>query len=361
MDVYMTLNNGIGIIFINSYKDNIPIDIYVKMGCKPSVANERRRAFMEEKKLYADDPAMQKLLFSYILDPSSAPSGERREHYRKCQERLDKLIEMVTDRTYDSVTDAKIQSFEDFCEIASEWNRPDAFVLHRDHHCLKHLGSPSQRVQIRGLCYIHAPDMMQHYLVCINTKTNAGMIDMCRFIHECFSVHDIQKHIFDEEGGGSLDILQRILVPNSKITPASLDTPEIVADHLKRDGPGLVSMFKVYADFTDDTRHSHDVGLNSPCKIIGIENDGMLGYHAMVLIGCRQDAAGSWWFLLQNWWKAKQFVEVSISYLQMCGAMVYFAKTPQPCIPSVFPQSSARVCEGSDIDKRETFLNKEYL
>jgi hypothetical protein len=34
-------------------------------------------------------------------------------------------------------------------------------------------------------------------------------------------------------------------------------------------------------------------------------------------------------YLLQNWWNSKPFVEVDAQYLESCGAVIHFVKTPQ--------------------------------
>jgi hypothetical protein len=49
----------------------------------------------------------------------------------------------------------------------------------------------------------------------------------------------------------------------------------------------------------------------------------------MVMIGDRVAVdTGKTFFLLQNWWKTKQFVEVDEDYyLKSCGAAVYFVET----------------------------------
>jgi len=77
----------------------------------------------------------------------------------------------------------------------------------------------------------------------------------------------------------------------------------------------------------------------------GVPNtDGYKGLHAMALVGHRQKN-GLQYFLLQNWWKTKQFIEVDTDYLERSGATVYFVKTPQTQIPNTFPTHSGRYFE----------------
>jgi len=42
-------------------------------------------------------------------------------------------------------------------------------------------------------------------------------------------------------------------------------------------------------------------------------------------------------FLLQNWWSYKQYVEVDETYLIGCGATVHFIRQQQQSIPTKFP------------------------
>jgi hypothetical protein len=46
--------------------------------------------------------------------------------------------------------------------------------------------------------------------------------------------------------------------------------------------------------------------------------------HAMVLIGARKTASNEYFFLLQDWWKSRYFVEVSGEYLALCEARIIF-------------------------------------
>jgi hypothetical protein len=78
----------------------------------------------------------------------------------------------------------------------------------------------------------------------------------------------------------------------------------------------------------------------------------------MALVGHRQAADGRQFFLLQNWWKLKQFVEVDYEYLEKSGATVYFIKTPQTEIPKAFPQLAGRFFELEAIDKPEGYVHE---
>jgi hypothetical protein len=94
-------------------------------------------------------------------------------------------------------------------------------------------------------------------------------------------------------------------------------------ESLREYGPALVSTFRVQPDFvTEGVTHHH--GLPT-----GAKTDD---YHAMVLVGIRIDASGNIFYLMQNWWKGKQFVEVSRQYMIDCGANFHFVVTPQETV-----------------------------
>lgn len=74
----------------------------------------------------------------------------------------------------------------------------------------------------------------------------------------------------------------------------------------------------------------------------------------MVLIGFRKDADRNY-FLLQNWWKNKQFIEVDSEYLHSCEAIVHFVTTAQDKIPEDFNANDGHFFETQSIDKCEDY------
>jgi hypothetical protein len=101
-------------------------------------------------------------------------------------------------------------------------------------------------------------------------------------------------------------MLEYILQPETIIISSG---GELIKENLRTYGPGLVSNFHVHEDFYDSEVSSHR---GSP---IG----ALKGRHSMVLIGHRLEGDNDI-YLLQNWWKSKQFVEVDHNYLKRCNA-----------------------------------------
>ena len=98
-----------------------------------------------------------------------------------------------------------------------------------------------------------------------------------------------------------------------------------------RSHPALVSNFKVSPEFHaagvsfDGT---HDLDTN--CK----------GMHSMLLVGARSvvDVTGDikYFFLLQNWWAERFFIEVSAEYLYSSEAIISFVEEDVKEIPNKF-------------------------
>ena len=203
-----------------------------------------------------------------------------------------------------------------------------------------------QRAQLSELCYIHGPDMLQHYLVSMNTKQPAGMIDISKLIHDNFDARQLEDHIFKDYGGSSETMLKYILEAGSIVSSEGIGMAE---QRLRQYGPLLVARFEVHLDFFNNTVHRHH----------GKPFGKYKGLHAMVLIGARTDEKGKRFFLLQNWWKDKQFIEVDEEYLEHSSATLYYVKTPQHSIPDKFTVDYAKFAENENLDKPESYPELE--
>jgi hypothetical protein len=86
---------------------------------------------------------------------------------------------------------------------------------------------------------------------------------------------------------------------------------QIILENLKAGRPALVSNFQVDSKFEKG----------------GVSFAGQIDYqsnpesHAMLLIGHLTKTDGDW-FLLQNWWHKRFFIEVSSTYLASAGATI---------------------------------------
>ena len=164
------------------------------------------------------------------------------------------------------------------------------------------------------------------------------MLDIRRYILENFTSSELQMHLEYDVGGFSVDYLQSILEPGSKIAYTSMDI--ISASFIKQFGPILVFQFQVYEDFQ----------LAGGLSYLEEPSGKFIGRHAMVLVGVRMELAQKI-FLLQNWWKKKQFVEVSERYMDACNGRFAFVRTQQTGVPSVFQTGCLIYAESAGLDK----------
>jgi hypothetical protein len=287
--------------------------------------------------------------FSRILRPDEAPPS-RVEYYLACRGRLDRLLANEGDVVSDTIPEG-VQTFSDFCSLHPLWNDPlTSFIFHRDHPLVASKSNVlHQRAQLSGLCYIHGPDLLQHYLVEMHSEGAVGMIDISKLIRDSFSTKSLEKHIFDDEGGSSVDMLRFILHKGSMMARAN----RAYSDQLRDYGPGLVSAFNVHSDFADRSVFKHH----------GKPKEECIGRHCMVMIGFSTDkTTGESVYLLQNFWKQKQFVQVDEEYLEYSGALVHFVKTPQTHIPNTFAVDMEIYAENDQYvdDKGESSSKGEY-
>lgn len=111
-----------------------------------------------------------------------------------------------------------------------------------------------------------------------------------------------------------------------------------------------MSGFEVHEDFVNASIHHH----------YGKPLGKFIGLHAMALVGHRMDQNGTEYYLLQNWWKEKQCVEIDAEYLMRSGASINFIKTPQAKIPN-FSVHFGTVFELELIDKPERHPYERFV
>jgi hypothetical protein len=209
----------------------------------------------------------------------------------------------------------------------------NSYVFFRDHTNFANGAKVLiQREQIFGTCGIHAPVVLQHYLVALANKGAMPTVDIPRWIRRHAAPELLEGLIF---GNGVLagQVMQAILLPNSVIPPRQFNS---IPSTLVQYGPLLLPLWRVTKTFFDTNKWQHlgadPDGLN-PC------NPG----HAMLVVGFRTSKTGApTRLLLQNWWHDKQFVEVDEAYYNSClGSLAVCVETPQPSIPKKFDTTQA--------------------
>ncbi|KAI3662540.1 hypothetical protein MP638_000650 [Amoeboaphelidium occidentale] len=200
----------------------------------------------------------------------------------------------------------------------------------------------AERVQLSGLCYMHAPVILQHYLVAMHSEKQVPMLDMAVYLKKYMPAESLEDRIWKNQGGDSEAFLRQILLkqPAPKLLPRS--GSQEMESYLKSFGPALISRFSVEEAF-DSEEWQH----------LGPSTEATMGKHAMVLVGIRQEG-GSTRYLVQNWWEKKAFVETDGAYLAAREALINFVQTPQTAMGS-YPTNAHNHVECEMLDAQETF------
>lgn len=200
------------------------------------------------------------------------------------------------------------------------------------------------RRQFSTNCFIHAPGVLQGYLVQKGAKSFHGMIDLTKFIRDFAEDDLLASLVLTDNGGMSLDLLEALLPGCPKLESYRLRDPNQVKKKEKGDllkkilesfnehGPALISECKLdqnFLDFEQVEKNKDDPfdKYEIPC-FDDYKPTSKPGTHAMVLVGF-SDKGDDYSFLLQNWWSDLQFCEVTFNYLMKSKAKVTFCCTEQ--------------------------------
>lgn len=242
--------------------------------------------------------------------------------------------------------------FSNFCKQYPLWKSRDATTV-----CLfcQGLGYSSLHMddfmvrsfQRQGTCFMQTAAVLQHYLVVKGSgRADHRKIDITEFCLDHLCGEDFEKYLNDR--GGSCQHFFRLftqmpllLFYQLSFHPSDEDKNEKtlteILSALVRYGPALIIGFTVDKAFMTSRASSFLEGL--------VDGTQLLGTHAMVLIGARADPTHRCVFLLQNWWKGRELLEVSYAYLRQSLATISFVTTELKGIPAQFAQIDAYVSE----------------
>lgn len=199
------------------------------------------------------------------------------------------------------------------------------------------------RIQRFGSCFIHAPILLSYYLLkfCLVDCEEIKVVDMVDFIRKTFNFQQLFKYFFLDSGGFAEEVLFSLLKKGS--------TTQICTnlfEDLKHHGVLFIESMKLYSGFFDKDNFSyHNLDLLEKAK-------GKKGNHSMIIVGRRLEGETEY-FLLQNWWEGKQFVEVTSQYLTDCEAVVKFVVTDQDdrTVQNSFTTNNAIFTQAMNLDR----------
>ncbi|CAB9508630.1 expressed unknown protein [Seminavis robusta] len=176
---------------------------------------------------------------------------------------------------------------------------------------------PFYRFQLSGNCFLQAPILMLWYLALWYDKDKAAadvpLIHLSRYARNTFESKFLYEYLFNDAGGESWLVISKLITDRTRMEHMIEYTSsyEDVLDFLKKHGPAVVELDNVPLEDFCKPNKFHYTTLPKMDKTKKTE----MGGHSMLLVGVRQDEARQTFFLLQNWWEGKLFVEVRNDYL----------------------------------------------
>jgi hypothetical protein len=224
---------------------------------------------------------------------------------------------------------------------------------------------PCQGIQLSANCYLQAAITAQAYAVCRGNLIECGMtsvphapakVDVSHYVLRAFCARRLYNRIMWNKGGSSMQVFEDLSALEDysyKTCSARNFTMAKAFDYLASYGAGLVAKFHVNAAFRDDQNLSHTGTIKLP------KDDKDRRLHAMVFVGVREDVGGTVWLLLQNWWKGKQFVEVTLEYLQSSGAILKFPQDIHTKFKEIFTVTHHNFTEANFADGGDSDFSEE--
>jgi hypothetical protein len=293
--------------------------------------------FLYYHQLLSKDTSQRRMeLCSIINEDTISPNKNRRSASNRLQ------AVMAGDTCFNHIP-SDVQSWDRaISKELAHWCAPSCYVW------FSQLSSrPLQRSQLSKLCYVHAPIILISYIRQVKGQ-GLKMINMMKWMLSAKLTSDLSRHIFKNKGGSSLNILERLLgSPNATISKRWSEIDEAT---LRRYGPALVSQFHIHPGFKEKDKFRYG-DKDIPHRSLPSKNSSK---HAMILVGVGSlPDSNEKAFLLQNWWKSKQFLECSQRYLESCGAIPIFV-TNESRISTALPSTVCTYSEAADSDTDDT-------
>jgi len=166
---------------------------------------------------------------------------------------------------------------------------------------------PFYRLQIYGNCFVQAPILVHWYAQLWYSPNKSAddvdLIHLSRYLRNSKSGKDLYHIVVNDEGGQSEQELKNLAGHRYWSHSHSEHSFESIRENLEKYGPAMVVMERTHLDFHDDKFRYE----GTP--------SGKWDGRAMVLVGIRKDDSNQVFFLMQNFWKEKQFVEIRQAYL----------------------------------------------
>jgi hypothetical protein len=233
--------------------------------------------------------------------------------FASAKTRLDSLLATSHDSALPSGNE-NADSLETFLNNTPGWT-PDEeghpYIYYRDHVALANRRVFSDRIQLSGLCYQHAPIQVARATLSRLRDTDGPepAVDMTSLMRAQDGEFLRQRLLYDF-GGCSLAYLEAITGYPPKAVAATVDS---IRTALKESGPLLLHNFHVYQCLLEHSACKGVLSTEPTGELTGSHAMAEPRSHAMAVVGIKGDT-----LLVQNWWRSLPFVEMSLSYASSC-------------------------------------------
>ncbi len=184
---------------------------------------------------------MRKRFYFAILHPETSCNVT---FFEKAHKKLSRITATTDDYVSNHVP-AGVLSWDDAMRMLPQWADPaTSYVFHRDDPDIlpENRGQVLiQRVIERGPSYMHAPVVLQYYLISKYSKSKLDpvILDMAKYIRDTFSTEQLKRHFLEDEGISSSVLMDDLLqkYTESIIVPLY----DIDAAFLQKHGPLLLT------------------------------------------------------------------------------------------------------------------------
>ena len=359
------------------YNVSVSMNAQIKMNSDSiPVTNEHECRLLT----FVYESGMYKLL-RYPRESILALFERKDEYHRQAFKRLVRLLSDFEDFESDALP-SDVMSWEETMIVLPKWQTKTSYIFFRDDPDLQLQGRKVviQRVQQKSMCHMYAPAILQYYLVSkySHMRSEPSIMNMAKFVREEYNQQWLKNHVFEGKGILSSRFLSLILRPDKGPGHRVVSFDEIDETMLRQYGPLLLSEFAVCDDFGVEGRLVYSLdGCNATkpgqgpvyvgCDYVVFENrltyargfgftPRCTGYHSMIIVGVRDEGA-SRRFLVQNWWRRHQFIEISREYLEtqpLLSPSAFVVDSPPRAVPARFAQPARRYAESTHLDTPET-------
>ncbi len=264
-----------------------------------------------------------------LVDPPSAL--KEREEFEERHQRLVKLF-MAISKKSSNTTPSDVLSYDHAIKRLPEWDDPqNSYIFYRDDKDLVDKKDVLlQRVQNSGICFMYASIMLQHCLIAKfnTTVTSPPILDINKYLRDHLDNRGIVKYLYNM-GGSPIEFL-RDLEYQSVCLPIELD--KIDEKLMRKHGPLLLDHFGI-------TNGPVQFGTNNNLVYTSNFTGEVTGSHVMLIVGVRPTGT-SRCFLVQNWWRPYQFVEICKEAVRSANGTMHRVRLPKYYISDNLPQTN---------------------